>query len=195
MKNNPNPSLILPMPGKNNQCVKKYLVQMRKIPAPLVSEVIRQGKVYEDQHKRCIFVSHDPDGNPMGAYIRGTYHVLDKIVNSAKGHDGTWGWRIGDLEYRAKLIVVESPIDAMSYKVLFNPKAIILAIGGLNLKCLKTVAAWLQPEYITVAVDNDPAGVQFRQTCAKLFLDAAVEHQVPKYKDWNEDLIMGGLLA
>lgn len=149
-KKKPKLSLILPAPGKNNECVKKYLVQMRKIPAPLVSEVIRQGKVYEDQHKRCVFVSHDPDGNPLGAYIRGTYHVLDKIVNSAKGHDGTWGWRIGNLDHRAKMIVVESPIDAMSYKALFDPKAVILALGGLNPKCLKAVATWLQPEIITV---------------------------------------------
>lgn len=187
------PSLTLPAPGDDSDCVKKYLIQMRKIPAGVVLKLIHLGKIYEDRHRRCIFVSHDPLYNPTGAYIRGTFNILDKITNSAKGHDGTWGWTIGNLDHRGRLIVTESPIDAMSYMALYDPEAVIVALGGLNIKCLTAVTEWLQPKVVVVAVDNDWAGEQFRARCGVLLPPSVtIEHHRPKRKDWNEDLIWSG---
>ena len=108
-------------------------------------------------------------------------------IDSAKGHQ--LGWVLGNTDCREAWVIVESPIDAISYRTFFEPAAVGLAMGGLQKECVKNLVKWLDPKRVIAAVDNDLGGQQFRKGCAQLFPGAVAEHHIPKNKNWNEDLI------
>jgi predicted RNA methylase len=183
--------------------VREYLVEGRNLPAVLVDRLYERGLVYADEYQNAVFVRHSLQarswqrGEIVGASLRGTWgednHFHGLVPGSAR--DQGWFW-IGTGQGPVnRVLLVESPIDAMSLAVLDKaqrrPEGVTIYLstdgsGGVPVEALKTV---LRSEgLVAAAFDADVAG----ETMAW-----RVAQQVPKLerltpdqgKDWNEVLV------
>ena len=98
------------------------------------------------------------------------------------------------LEHAARVIAVESPIDALSYYSLFAGRCDALAAvscAGSTVPHEMMLQAYDRRKPFVVAFDNDLAG---QHGWAKARDDTAdwagfrLLSECPKHKDWNDDL-------
>jgi len=55
--------------------VRRYLTQQRRFPAALLDPLIDAGSLYADARANAVFLLRDPQGQPVGAELRGTTAV------------------------------------------------------------------------------------------------------------------------
>jgi 5S rRNA maturation endonuclease (ribonuclease M5) len=173
--------------------VKQYLTRTRKLPSGLVDKLHEQGLVYADQNQNAVFIRRSIDEDKItGATLRGTAGSDNQFKGLAKGSKRKKGWfyltqgeQSGDPVRR--VVLVESPIDAMSLAVLERTdsvKTLYLSTdgaGGIPIEYLKEV------KDVVIAFDNDHSGQEMAIKIKSQLSNAICK--TPKAIDWNQDLV------
>ena len=176
-----------PMSGQYRQLFA-YLTQTRRIPAPVIQQLITDRIMYQASERgNIVFVNPDR----TFAELRGTN--TSKPFHRVMFSDAAAFWWVKSHGLYADpktAYVCESAIDAISLYCLHQlhdqpPNALYCSIGGVtNQQRIDAIRAGMSADRQTViAVDNDPAGEKCRQRnpdCRAI---------VPKLKDWNADWI------
>src|SRR5699024_7434409 len=133
----------------------------------------------------------------VGADRQGTIQMNDgnyfKQVVSGSKFDGGFQFDVGKPN---KIVLFESPIDAISYYELYKLKeARYKSMSGLKDRSAATSIKDLVKEIaqnnrdfesVILAVDNDDAGHKFAEKWCNMFNIS--ERHTPHTKDWNQDL-------
>lgn len=176
-----------------------YLNKSRKIDSCIISKLMHEKKIYQDNNNNVIFVGYDEHDKAKFACRRGT--LSDKSFRGdCSGSDKKYSFNIKGTN-KEKLYVFESPIDLLSHATLVN-------------KAVKNNNAWLVHNRLSLAgttdvalehyvklntnikelifcLDNDEAGQKATAEHMKKYNEKGykVSAITPKNKDLNEDLI------
>lgn len=179
----------VPEKNKDYRRVIAYLTQTRQIPVPLVVSLIREDLLWQDQRGNCVFPCRDGAGNVVGAMLRGTLSER-RWVGITPGSSLECGW-VWPGSSNA-LVVTESPIEAMSLKVV-RPELgryTFLGLGGLHQCVLEATASSLRPSCVILALNSDQEGQKAAYIFkAELEADYNLHLIFPHTWDWNDDLI------
>jgi len=186
---------VSPEPAESQwQIVKTYLTRERRLPSSLIDNLHGSGLVYADNKQNAVFIRRALDEQTItGATLRGTAGVENTFKGLALGSKRNTGWfhfqrggQSSDSIQRA--VLVESPIDAMSFAVLDrteSSKTIYLSTDGAGQVPVEFLRM-LPAKSVIVAYDNDQPGNFMAQRVMEQ-LPNSVRKQ-PKAKDWNEEL-------
>ena len=184
-----------PTPDKSKwSAVRQYLLEKRGLPASLVDDLHSQGLIYADAKQNAVFLRKSLEGEVTGASLRGTYKDSE-FKGLATGSRRDEGWFIisqgqGQLQ---RIVLVESPIDAMSAAALARQKTgTTMFISGDGAGSIPT--EFLQRHLanggqVIVAYDADKAGEEMAQKAIEV-LPQATRAQPAYGKDWNEQLLI-----
>lgn len=173
--------------------VRGYLTRQRKLPSSLVDRLHESGLIYADRRQNAVFLRRTMDQSKVtGASLRGTAGANNTFKGLARGSKRSQGWFYFEQGEQSadsikRVVLVESPIDAMSLAVLERTdsrKTLYLSADGagqLPLEFLRSV------EEVAIAFDNDAAGEEMAEKI-KSELPEAVR-KTPKSVDWNQDLV------
>jgi 5S rRNA maturation endonuclease (ribonuclease M5) len=159
----------------------------------VVDRLHEQGLIYADQNQNAVFIRRSIDEDKItGATLRGTTGENNQFKGLAKGSKRKEGWfyfergeQSGDPVRR--VVLVESPIDAMSLAVLERTdsvKTLYLSTDGagqIPIEYLQSV------KDVVIAFDRDCSGQSMAERI-KTQLPNAVS-KTPKAIDWNQDLV------
>lgn len=199
--------MILPKANSDARRAFAYLVKTRHIDSQIVTQLMREHKIYENDKHSCVFVGFDKNGQAGYASVRSTYTMGNSyrgdVKNSDKRHCFTLNGK-SDSVY-----VFEAPIDAMSHATLTKVSGWDwqedwrIALGGVSDLGLQQFLS-LHPEIknIHFATDNDEQGKKVLEneyntdgTIKKVgymqkYKDKGYEvfREEPAHKDFNEDL-------
>ena len=187
--------LHMPPQSDNMRRLFAYFCQTRKIPAPIVEELVHAKLLYQDAKKgNAVFVHKDKSGKVIGAEIQGTNsYKRFKGISAGTGESAFQFMPVPSRDGKPKrAYLFESAIDLMSFYTFCDKKklegAILVSMAGLK----PTVPNQLKEQGIQVfsCVDNDEAGRRFeeenhfpRSESVKSYLD------YQGFKDWNELLV------
>lgn len=172
--------------------VVDYLTKVRGLPLSLVQQHMDSGQIFADTRRNVVFIC-EWEGHETGAELRGTGKVAFKgmVTGSRRGI----GFFMSTHSSPTQLLVVESAIDALSYKTLFpDEPACIVSTAGVLPTCpaIATLAGTLGVSDIVIAYDDDQAG---HEAASKLIDQLAVDKTLTlrrrtpsSAKDWNEAL-------
>ncbi|MBD2091831.1 plasmid recombination protein [Microcoleus sp. FACHB-1515] len=186
LEEQPPQSFTPPQPDEQHwQQVRNYLIQKRKLPSALIDRLHEDGLLYADKHQNAVFLRMSFEGEVTGASLRGTAGENNSFKGLAAGTRRTQGCFMVGADNPERAVICESPIDALSYAVLYPSKKNTLYLatdgsGSVPLERLKEL-----PE-VVLALDNDAAGEAIAQRL-QAELPGAQRH-VSNVKDWNEDL-------
>ena len=176
------------------QQVKTYLTRERRLPSSLVDNLHHLGLVYADSKQNAVFLRRSLDELSItGATLRGTAGADNAFKGLALGSKRNAGWfhfgqggQSSDPIQRA--VLVESPIDAISFAVLDRTdsrKTIYLSTDGAGTVPLEFLRQ-LPNKSVVVAYDNDEAGnLMALHVMEQLPLSV---RRLPKTQDWNQEL-------
>ena len=199
--------MILPKANSDARRAFAYLVKTRHIDSQIVTQLMREHKIYENDKHSCVFVGFDKNGQAGYASVRSTYTMGNSyrgdVKNSDKRHCFTLNGK-SDSVY-----VFEAPIDAMSHATLTKVSGWDwqedwrIALGGVSDLGLQQFLS-LHPEIknIHFATDNDEQGKKvleneyntdgtIKKVCyMQKYKDKGYEvfREEPAHKDFNEDL-------
>ena len=171
--------------------VRHHLIEDRALPAPYVDRLHERGDLYADAKRNAVFVCRGPDGEAVGAELKGTVARPDgsRFSGLAPGsRKDRGGFRIGSLAKATAVYLVESAIDAVSLVAILMTRrerdfAVISTAGSAP-----EPRAWLAGIADTVrrvcAFDNDAPG----DKAADRLRRHRFERMKPTRKDWNDDL-------
>lgn len=176
-----------------------YLVNERGLDEKIVMALLKNGLMVEDKMKNIVFKYLDKNGELVGAERQGTQRI-----NTNRGYfrgimEASKGYFHFDVGTPKRIVFCESVIDSLSYFDLkrFNNTRYV-SIAGLKNETLKQAVKDLylthptakeNQHQIIIAVDNDKAGKGFIDTHWKDYVgNEVVGIDVPKNKDWNDDL-------
>ena len=154
---------------------KQYLTLIRAIPEKIVDSLHLAGKIFSDTFGNVVF----PRANG-GFFKRGRGNFKQTLGKKDCGPyivDGNCD----------ETVLVEGPVDALSYKSLFPESGPILAIGG-NLMEPADVKPYIKTSRLVLAFDNDEKGKALTLLASDQLKGFNMSRKVPKNKDWNEDL-------
>ncbi len=184
------------LPEKNNtfKHVIAYLIKTRKIDKDLVYQLIKEGQLYEDKNKNCVFVGYDNDNNPRFANIRSTNTNI-VFKGDVKNSDKAYPFCIKGTS--DKVYVCEAPIEVLSYLTILKLSNInsfnhhIISLGGVSDRALKQ---YLEDnpsiKNIVLCLNNDKIGINSTNKIKNGYKNKyKVIEQYPTNKDYNEDLI------
>jgi hypothetical protein len=175
-------SLSLPPPvAANWPCVQGYLVQERKLPAPLLEPLARSGVIYADARANAVFILLDTAANPVGAELRGTTALGWRGM--APGSRKNRGFFSVSPPTSHAIVLCESAIDALSCHAL-HPAY----------RCLSTSGARPDPAWLAALIsrglpvycgfDTDSTGEAMAQRMHGLY--PFISRLRPAAKDWND---------
>ena len=176
--------LRLPPPAPHQfHAVRRYLVDQRALPLPLVEALARCGDLYADTRANAIFLLRDPHGQPVGAELRGTGPVPWRGM--APGSRKDLGFFSFPLTPCPNVILCESAIDALSCHLL-HPDHRCLSTAGA-----RPNPAWLQDLLeqgcrLRCGFDLDPTGQAMAQAMIALY--PSIQLLPPPLHDWNDAL-------
>lgn len=199
--------MILPKANSDARRAFAYLVKTRHIDSQIVTQLMREHKIYENDKHSCVFVGYDKSGQAGYASVRSTYTMGNSyrgdVKNSDKRHCFTLNGK-SDSVY-----VFEAPIDAMSHATLTKVSGWDwqedwrIALGGVSDLGLQQFLS-LHPEIknIHFATDNDEQGKKVLENeyntdgiikkvgYMQKYKDKGYEvfREEPAHKDFNEDL-------
>ena len=201
-------SRALGMPVANERrwlAVKEYLVETRKLPAPLIDRLHEKGLIYADEFQNAVFVRHQLQGGAWrrgkvtGASLRGTWGEHNAFHGMAPGtvRNQGWFWISKGHGPVQRVLLTESPIDAMSLAVLDRAQwsrsgvAIYLSTDGVGGIPKETLASVLKLGGVVVAAfDSDQAGELMAWRTAQA-LSGLKRLRPTAEKDWNSQLQSG----
>ena len=175
------------------QAVRKYLTRNRKLPSGLVDRLHERGLIYADHNQNAVFIRRALDEEKItGASVRGTVGEDNKFKGLAPGSKRSEGWFYftkGEQKSDPvrRVVLVESPIDAMSLSVLErtdSKKTLYLSTDGagqIPTGYLKEIGS------VVIALDRDRAGREMTQRIKSQLPGASTK--TPLSNDWNQDLV------
>ena len=183
-----------PIPEQNRwQAVRKYLTLSRKLPSGLVDSLHQQGLVYADKNQNAVFIRRSIDEEKItGASLRGTAgdnNTFKGLAPRTKRNQGWFYFHQGEQSSDPirRVVLVESPIDAMSFAVLDrndSRRTIYLSTDGtgqIPTEFLREI------KDVLIAYDNDEPGNLMAQKVNSQLSNSV--RKTPKGIDWNEELI------
>ena len=176
-----------------------YLTKSRMIDPVIVSQMIAEKKLYQDERNNVVFVGFDEQQQAKFACVRGT-NTNVSYRGDCIGSDKRYAFSMEGTN-KTKLFVFEAPIDLLSHATLTNqiinhPKAwtvhsrVCLA-GTSDVALEQFLKTHPEIKELHFYLDNDPAGrSEAEKHCQKYAsMGYQVHNHCPKYKDLNEDLI------
>lgn len=156
--------LKLPEKADNMRKVFAYLCKTRGLSNDIVSQLARDGLLYQDVRGNAVFVHKDDNGEIIGAEIQGT-NSEKRFKGVAQGtSDSLFSVKINKNVATEKCYVFESAIDLLSFKQLANPdkiqNAVLVSMAGLKPNALQKINSKVK---IYSCVDADEAGDRFTQ--------------------------------
>ncbi len=186
---------VAPTPDADKwQQVKTYLTRERRLPSSLVDNLHQQGLIYADDKQNAVFLRRNLNEQIItGATLRGTTGANNTFKGLALGSKRSNGWfhfkKGGQSnEPIARVVLVESPIDAMSFAVLDRTESrqtIYLSTDGAGQVPLEFLRQ-LPNKSVIVAYDNDNSGNLMTLNVMKQLPNCV--RKLPKANDWNEEL-------
>ncbi len=185
--------------------VRRYLVDERHIPAAFVDKAHDRSDIYATTYGRytnAVFVRRDEHGQAVSAFVRGT---AGDFRQSTK-REGYFSLDFGTPNTLEKptLILVESPIDALSYAALHRDGLrygrVLSTDGRGPLPTAQIDRTLAEGGKVRAAFDNDGPGgggeklwgaVQERYPQQTHGEYTPIMRELPTAKDWNEDLQRG----
>lgn len=175
--------LVIPERSDNMRRVFAYLCQTRRIDSKIVSDLARNGLLYQDKKGNAVFVHRDENGKIIGAELQGTSSYQRFKGVAAGTSDSLFAVKIGEPN---RAYVFESAIDLLSFRQLANPakiqNSVLVSMAGLKPNSLKALSECGLVLY--ACVDNDEAGIKFTNNnslipCNRILAENSV-------KDFNE---------
>lgn len=186
--------LELPAPAQHMRNVFAYLTKSRYIEPDVVQEMVSRKILYQDQRHNCVFVSRNADQKPVFACLRGT-NTFQRFLGDLEGCDYEHCFHIDN--QASKLIITESPIEALSYMSLLQKAGKdyhqydYLALAGTG-KYAAAMYHYQQKGYeeLVIGTNNDEAGRMANAAIHQLFQEIPVTlvDQYPEQNDWNDEL-------
>jgi|GEM_PF-75408 len=198
----------LPRRNADNDRVLAYL-ERRGIDRKMAQDCIDTGLLYESAAwHNAVFVGRDESGKARYATVRGTTDVTagssrgaENAETDAKstvpfrrdveGSDKSCGWFLPPTSPDCTTVLVfESPIDAMSHKLLCpEVDGFRLSLGGTALSALtRFLENHSEINTIITCTDNDTAGHLAARKIAALSGRRVIRALPPAGKDWNDAL-------
>ncbi|MDE6020428.1 MAG: DUF3991 and toprim domain-containing protein [Ruminococcus sp.] len=198
IKKEKNTSFTLPPADTTNKNVYAYLINSRKIDKSIVDLMLQTKHLYQDEHKNCVFVSYDKNGQAEFASKRGT-NTFKRFVADVAGSNYKHCFYINN--HAQTMVITESVIDSMSVMTVMQRKG--RALNRYNFLSLNGVSKFSavrnhlteNPEInsIVLAVDNDAGGLSaiehIKEDLAEMGWQGKTIEYLPKHtKDWNAEL-------
>ncbi|PKM52497.1 MAG: topoisomerase [Firmicutes bacterium HGW-Firmicutes-7] len=188
-----NIEFVLPEKNDTYKHMAAYLTQTRKIDSSILSELIKENKIYEDIHRNCVFIGTDKEGHPKYANLRSTNTNVDAFKGDAKNSDKAFPFSIQGID--KELFVFESPVETLSYLTIekqFNLQQFnhhVISLGGVGDRALENYLE-MYPEInkITLCLNNDGAGRGGVERIKNKYNNYEIEERYPTHNDYNEDL-------
>ena len=183
----------LPPAADHMRRIFAYLIRIRRISREVLIPFVQQKLIYEDTPcHNAVFVGRDDRGIPRHAHRRSTASCGRGFRQTVEGSDFRWAFHWTGRDRR--LFVFESPIDLLSYITLhpenWRDHSYVACCGTAWLPVAGMMGRMPGLRELCLCMDNDDAG---RAACDRLEAPAArvglvVYRDLPRYKDWNEDL-------
>ncbi len=172
--------------------VRGHLARDRRLPSRYLDRLHERGDLYADARRNAVFVCRGPNGDPVGAEIKGTSFRPDgtRYAGLAPGsRKDSGGFRIGSILKAKAIYLVESAIDAISLL------KIRMDAGEREFAVISTAGTMPQPrEWLhgvsravrrVCAFDADEVGDKAAQGLRR----HGFERLRPSLgKDWNDEL-------
>lgn len=190
--------LKLPKPNSRMKRTYNYLCDYRKISPYIVSIFANRNMIYEDvSHHNIVFVGYDKNGKPRHAHIKGSYPG-NKFKGTCAGSVPEYSFHhIGTNE---DIYLFESPVDMLSYMTMHygeNKGSSYAASCSVSDRVLfQCLEDYPHLKNVFLCFDNDKAGQEANERIKEklLYMGYNVKILIPKFKDWNEDLMKEGEL-
>lgn len=175
--------LVIPERADNMRKVFAYLCQTRKIDSKIVSELAKNGLLYQDKRGNAVFVHRDENGKIIGAELQGT-NCYQRFKGVAAGtSDSLFSVKIGEPN---RAYVFERAIDLLSFRQLANKakiqNSVLVSMAGLKPNSLKALSERGLELY--ACVDNDEAGIKFTKSNGLIPCNRILKEN--NVKDFNE---------
>lgn len=186
-----------PTPNRNNDIVKKYLIEVRKINKDIVDYFINHYFIYEDAcDHSVVFMGYDEHCIPRFASKRSTNSNIKKdVLGSSKEYSFSFS-----NDNSQSVHVFESAIDLLSYMTILKHDGenylegnylSLSGVGGANFPALSSYLK--RHNYIKsihLHLDNDDAGIKATNEIIKQFRSKyyIYDERINNYKDINEYL-------
>jgi len=181
--------------------VRAYLTSIRALPPALIDDLHGRGLIYADHRANAVFLRRDDDGRATGAAVRGTVpgRRFQGLVAGTQRDDGYFRVPLGPrrADQPPTFVLVESPIDALSYHALHDGRGAGLVIstdGAGDLPTCLIEEARASGWRVWCGFDRDRGGdtlwrhVRERYSAQITGEQPTIEHRFPQGKDWNDDL-------
>ena len=184
----------LPEAHSDMRRVFAYLTKTRGIDSRVVSTFAHASLLYEDaKYHNIVFVGKDEDGVARHAHVRSTNSHGKTFRINVEGSDPRYSFH--HIGTNGSLLVFEAPIDLLSHISLYpqgwRENSYVACCGTSIQPVLKTLEQMPQTDTVLLCLDNDKAGQMTNHRMAEQ-LEAeglTVMPQIPKRKDWNDDLL------
>ncbi|MEG1754436.1 MAG: DUF3991 and TOPRIM domain-containing protein, partial [Christensenella sp.] len=193
---------VLPAPSQNGQRrLFAYLIKTRGLDAALVTQMVHEKSLYQDERGNAVFVGKDYNGEAKYAFYRSTLTDTDKVYR------GEVGGSVKDVNFSINLVgqvprslfLCEAAIDAVSVASMLeyygknSAKYAFLSLGGTaDRSIVYHLPHQPQLQVIYLCQDNDEAGnvsrQKIREKLQELGFQGKVIDKPPVHKDFNEDL-------
>ena len=142
--------------GKDCKRVIGYLCKRRGLSYDLVVDLIRQGKLRQDQRGNCVFPIYDVDGQVIGAELRGCGDQKFHQISSSQ--DG-YGYTVQCGREVKWVVFTEGAVDALSLYQMYKPRlqnVLVVSMGGLKPAVVQRYRELYPSARFCLAVDIDP---------------------------------------
>jgi hypothetical protein len=203
-------SRSLELPARNSEhwaTVRHYLVETRGLPATWIDRFYDTGLIYADDYCNVVFLRYSNQHHDQpwsrhaatGASLRGTRdadHAFHGLAPGSARENG-WFWLRSATGEVNRVVLTESPIDAISLAVLEKEKSpnstsvsIYLSTdgsGAIPTTALQTILD--QGGQVIAAFDADKPGEKMAWRIAEI-LPGITRMTPAQGKDWNDRLLI-----
>ena len=184
----------LPEAYSDMRRVFAYLTKTRGIESRVVSAFAHEKVIYEDaKYHNAVFVGRNENGTPVHAHVRSTNSHDKPFRLNIEGSDPRYSFH--HIGTNGSLLVFEAPIDLLSHISLYpqnwQENSYVACCGTSIRPVLKTLELMPRADTVLLCLDNDEAGQAANQRMSDQ-IEAegmTVMEQIPKRKDWNDDLL------
>lgn len=194
-RNQPEPKpFVLPEAHSDMLRVFAYLTKTRGIDSRIAGAFAHDKLLYEDaKYHNAVFVGKDENGIARHAHVRSTNSQGKTFRINIEGSDPRYSFH--HIGTNGNLLVFEAPIDLLSHISMYprdwQSNSYVACCGTSIQPVLKTLERMPQADTVLLCMDNDEAGQKTNRRMAEQ-LEAegpTVIPQIPKMKDWNDDLL------
>jgi len=176
--------LVLPTPDPHRlPRIRHYLLEVRGLDVEPIDALVEAGTIYADARANAIFLMHAPDGQPIGAELRGT--TPQPWRSLARGTRRDRGCFAAPQPEPSSVVLCESAIDALSCAAL-NPGSLCLSTAGARANPRWLASLLKEHDEVLCGFDADAAGDEAARRM--IAHHPAVRRLRPPLKDWNDVL-------